>query len=65
MMTKVTVSNKLCKKCGICVFVCPKNVFSQSPGMAPVPERIEDCIGCGTCELKCPDFAVEVIKEDV
>ena len=62
-MSKVIFTEKQCKKCGICVAVCPKNVFDQAPGKVPVAARIEDCIACRTCELKCPDFAIEVEAE--
>jgi len=24
--------------------------------------RAEDCIGCHMCELRCPDFAIQVIE---
>jgi 2-oxoglutarate ferredoxin oxidoreductase subunit delta len=54
---RVRVDDKLCKKCGICVFVCPKKVFSLSGGLEIDYER---CNGCKRCEVYCPDFAVEV-----
>ncbi len=54
----VIVDTKLCKKCGICVFVCPKTVFSLS-------EELEvnsgSCTGCRKCETYCPDFAIEIV----
>ncbi len=28
----------------------------------PVPERIDDCIGCRLCEYVCPDFAIFVVR---
>jgi len=29
----------------------------------PVVAHIENCNGCGVCELFCPDFAIVVEKE--
>lgn len=52
-----------CKKCGICVAFCPKNVLEAGPDGHPVAARPEDCIRCHLCELRCPDFAVSVADE--
>lgn len=60
MANKVTINPKLCKKCGICVSVCPKRVLEIEQGKPAEAVRNEDCIGCRSCELKCPDFAIEV-----
>ena len=60
MANSVIINPKLCKKCGICVSACPKKVLEIEPGKPVAAVRIEDCIGCRTCELKCPDFAIEV-----
>ncbi|GAB4255781.1 4Fe-4S dicluster domain-containing protein [Deferrisoma sp.] len=61
----ITVYNAWCKKCGICIAFCPKNVLERGPDGHPVPARPEDCIRCHMCELRCPDFAITVKdKED-
>ena len=57
---KISVSEKRCKQCGICAALCPKHVLDQEVGCVPVAARLEDCIGCRLCEMRCPDFAIEV-----
>lgn len=62
--TKITVNEKWCKSCGICIHYCPKNVLIASEKGYPVAKKIDDCIRCMLCELRCPDFAISVIKKD-
>lgn len=69
-MSYVTVDEKLCKGCGLCVHSCPKNVLELSEHKLnangyPVaePVRKENCIGCAFCAIMCPDCAIEVYKE--
>ncbi len=55
----VTVAEKRCKGCGICIELCPKNVLELAyPEMKCKVVRVRDCIGCLMCELHCPDFAI-------
>lgn len=49
-----------CKKCGLCAAFCPKGVIELDEEGAPVIAHPERCIGCGWCELHCPDFAISV-----
>lgn len=55
----VRVYEPWCKGCRICVEYCPKKVFEMKEGKA-VAVRPEDCILCGLCQLRCPDFAIEL-----
>ncbi len=55
----VTVAEKRCKGCGICIELCPKKVLELAyPQMKCKVVRMQDCIGCLMCELHCPDFAI-------
>jgi 2-oxoglutarate ferredoxin oxidoreductase subunit delta len=52
-----------CKKCGICVAFCPKQVYRCDDKCVHV-ERPEECIGCRFCEMHCPDLAIAVKERD-
>lgn len=70
MANKVTISNDVCKGCGLCVSVCPKkivvidrgrlNAKGYNPAMV---EDMEKCIACAMCAMMCPDSAIKVEKE--
>lgn len=36
---------------------CPKKVLEIKSGKIHIA-REEDCIKCGMCELRCPDYAI-------
>ena len=56
--------------CGICLFICPKEVFEKSEETnrwGYVPPRVRDgglCTGCRNCMVSCPDFAIVVEEGD-
>jgi 2-oxoglutarate ferredoxin oxidoreductase subunit delta len=56
----VALDHDLCKACGICIALCPEDVFDRDPSGHPVIARPGDCTSCLLCELHCPDFALEV-----
>lgn len=56
----IIINEKLCKQCGICAYMCPKQVLKQEMGCSPQIENMESCIGCKLCQMSCPDFAIEV-----
>jgi 2-oxoglutarate ferredoxin oxidoreductase subunit delta len=56
----VTIDPRLCKKCGICVEFCPKDVLGPGRDGVPAVLSPESCTACRLCELRCPDFAILV-----
>ncbi len=57
----ITIDQRLCKSCGICIEFCPRKVLAaEEPLMKAVVARPEDCTACLLCELYCPDWAINV-----
>jgi len=48
-----------CNGCGMCVKVCPHEVFSLSGKKAHIIRR-DYCMECGACEMNCPEGAISV-----
>lgn len=57
------VYSERCKDCGICVEFCPRDNLKTGPGGAPEMIDPEACSGCRLCEYLCPDFAIEIDKD--
>jgi NAD-dependent dihydropyrimidine dehydrogenase PreA subunit len=55
----IRIDHALCKKCGICVEICPKNALQLNRELKVIERK---CTSCGLCELYCPDFALEVVR---
>lgn len=51
-----------CKGCGICVAFCPKDVLELKNNKVLIKRR-GDCILCGQCEMRCPDYAIYLEEE--
>lgn len=61
----VVVFHDWCKRCGICVEFCPKQVLEYDAEEDRVVVANPDaCIHCGRCELRCPDFAITRVKKE-
>ncbi|MDD3631328.1 MAG: 4Fe-4S binding protein [Atribacterota bacterium] len=63
--TTITVNENWCKSCGICIHFCPKKVLVSNEKGFPEAKNIDDCIHCNLCELRCPDFAINVKKNEI
>ncbi len=70
-MPTVTILEQSCKgveDCGICTFICPKSLFKASDKMnnagyvPPQVDGVEECTGCMSCMIYCPDFSIVVEK---
>ena len=49
------IDDKKCTACGICVDMCPQDVFFDSKeGEIPVVAYPEECWHCDACVLECP-----------
>lgn len=49
-----------CKRCNICVEICPKDTLVLTHDAIV---EAEDCIRCGLCERYCPDLAIIVLPK--
>ena len=67
---KIKIDEKYCQGCGICINVCPKNIFqlsnirSERGYLMPEVVNEENCIECGLCEKLCPDMCIDIEKKD-
>jgi 2-oxoglutarate ferredoxin oxidoreductase subunit delta len=57
---RIDIFKAWCKACGICVAFCPTGALAKDETGSPYVKDIEKCIGCGWCEIRCPDFAITV-----
>ena len=57
--TDLTLNRDLCNGCGMCVQVCPHNVFKLQRKRAVIIDK-DACMGCGACKLNCPVNAISV-----
>ncbi len=67
--THVAVDFDACNGDGVCIDVCPVNVFEfvESPGHPTSekksdPIREPDCIFCRACEVQCPTQAILITE---
>ncbi len=57
---RIDIFKAWCKACGICVAFCPTGALAKDEAGNPYVKDAEKCIGCGWCEIRCPDFAITV-----
>ena len=75
-MHTIKVYNELCTGCGTCVKVCPYICFelierngnsAENPDLSkklsrPKSAENEDCVACRSCQVRCSDFAINIIE---
>lgn len=59
----VEVNRKACKGCDLCITSCPVDILHLDEHDKIVLDDPGDCIFCGLCEARCPDFAIWVENE--
>lgn len=53
------LNEEKCTGCGMCVSVCPHEVFLIDKGKVKIIEK-DRCMECGACAKNCPFSALEV-----
>ncbi len=48
-----------CFGCGMCIEVCPHEVFMKKEGKILIRDR-DACMECGACAMNCPANAIQV-----
>ena len=67
-MAKLTIAREVCKGCGLCADVCPRQLLALSReintrGYHPIElTDQEKCISCAFCARMCPDAVITVEK---
>lgn len=68
-MVKLEINTSLCKGCGLCVYVCPKQILKLADEVTAkgyhisTMTDIESCIACASCATICPDSCIEIWKD--
>ncbi len=58
-LPRIVINEKFCKGCSICVDFCPTNVLEMKGSIVAVKD-LGACTRCQLCDLRCPDFAIQV-----
>lgn len=63
----LTVDKDKCKKCGVCIEVCPSYLKKDENNFPIIDPEGNDfgCIQCGYCMMICPNNAIEIVGEDI
>jgi len=58
-VTTLQLDIETCNGCGMCVMVCPHEVFEMQGRKAIIIDH-NACIECGACAINCPVNAIQV-----
>lgn len=58
-VVNISLDEELCVGCGMCINVCPHQVFILAQKKARFVDR-EGCMECGACAANCPVEAIQV-----
>ena len=58
-VTTLKQSPEKCTGCGMCIKVCPHEVFRMNGKKIEISDR-DTCMECGACMRNCPEKALEV-----
>jgi NAD-dependent dihydropyrimidine dehydrogenase PreA subunit/nitroreductase len=61
MKKEISIDKNLCKRCKVCIEICPNGIFRTDSNVTSVkPERIDLCFMCGQCMAACSEKAIQV-----
>jgi 2-oxoglutarate ferredoxin oxidoreductase subunit delta len=69
MSGRIEINQTLCKGCELCISFCPKKLIAladklNAAGYLPSAfNGSNECTGCATCALVCPEVAIEVYRD--
>ena len=58
---RLLLHREWCKGCGICIAFCPTQVLALDGDDKCSIANEAACTECRLCELRCPDFAIELV----
>ncbi|MFQ6033881.1 MAG: ferredoxin family protein [Candidatus Bipolaricaulia bacterium] len=61
---RLIVNRPWCKGCDLCVKSCPAKILYLDGEAKACVSDIDECIFCGICVLRCPDFAISLEREE-
>lgn len=65
-MLEMSIDEKACRGCELCLDVCPTDCFSFDTATAKATvKQVQNCIACLSCTYICPSHAIEHSKHHV